>query len=179
MQTETSPRALRGFDVIHASPRLMVNPGEAAPSLQLATRIRGALAGAGVPPANYVGENGLDEREDLAGLNLATVPAALVELGNMRSAEEAANFEVLRLPGAAGGGPGGRPGSLPGGIVTRPLGILRWAAIVALLGLAAGASAAAISAAAPIPALHTTPGKKPGTAAAGCHGHTWRSRRTD
>jgi N-acetylmuramoyl-L-alanine amidase len=82
-----------GFDVIHPSPRRMVDPTEARRSLQLATQVRDALVGGGVPPANYVGENGLDERDDLGGLNLATVPAVLVELGNMRSAEEAAKLE--------------------------------------------------------------------------------------
>ncbi|MBS1884284.1 MAG: N-acetylmuramoyl-L-alanine amidase, partial [Actinobacteria bacterium] len=46
-----------------------------------------------VPPADYVGEDGLDERSDLAGLNLAKEPAVLVELGNMREPEEAAKLE--------------------------------------------------------------------------------------
>ena len=83
-----------GFDVIHPSPNQMVDPGEATQSLRLATQVRNALVGAGVPPANYVGENGLDEREDLGGLNLATIPAVLVELGNMRSSEEATKLET-------------------------------------------------------------------------------------
>jgi N-acetylmuramoyl-L-alanine amidase len=82
-----------GFDVIHPSTAEMVDPSDAAPSLRLATRVRNALVGAGVPPANYVGRNGLDERDDLGGLNLSTVPAVLVEMGNMRSAEEAAKLE--------------------------------------------------------------------------------------
>jgi N-acetylmuramoyl-L-alanine amidase len=81
-----------GFDVIHASTAEMVAPGEAGPSLQLAEAERNALVAAGVPPANYVGDEGLDERSDLAGLNLAKVPAVLVELGNMREEEEAAKL---------------------------------------------------------------------------------------
>ena len=85
-----------GFDVIHASPDEMVEPALAEPSLVLAERVRDALVSAGVPPANYVGHDGLDSRSDLGGLNLARVPAVLVELGNMRSAEEAAQMETSR-----------------------------------------------------------------------------------
>jgi N-acetylmuramoyl-L-alanine amidase len=82
-----------GFDVIHASTEEMVAPAMAAPSLTLAEDVRDALERAGVPPADYVGSEGLDARSDLAGLNLARMPAILVELGNMRSAEEAALLE--------------------------------------------------------------------------------------
>jgi N-acetylmuramoyl-L-alanine amidase len=82
-----------GFDVIHPSPAEMIAPRMAGPSLGLAEDVRNSLVAAGVPPANYVGEEGLDARSDLAGLNLAKVPAVLVELGNMRSAEEAAKLE--------------------------------------------------------------------------------------
>jgi N-acetylmuramoyl-L-alanine amidase len=82
-----------GFDVIHASTAEMVSPSMAGPSLTLAEDVRNALVGVGIPPANYVGEDGLDARSDLAGLNLARVPAILVELGNMRSASEAAKLE--------------------------------------------------------------------------------------
>lgn len=82
-----------GFDVIHPSTAEMVAPAMAGPSTKLAEAERDALVGAGIPPANYVGENGLDERSDLAGLNLAKVPAVLVELGNMREGAEAAKLE--------------------------------------------------------------------------------------
>jgi N-acetylmuramoyl-L-alanine amidase len=82
-----------GFDVIHPSAAESVAPEEVGPSLRLAEAERGALVAAGVPPANYVGSEGLDERSDLAGLNLAKVPAVLVELGNMREAQEAAKLE--------------------------------------------------------------------------------------
>jgi N-acetylmuramoyl-L-alanine amidase len=87
-----SPGA-RGFDVIHALPGEMVEPSLARPSSFMASDLRDALVKAGVPPANYVGTDGLDAREDLGGLNLARVPAALVELGNMRSSEEAIELE--------------------------------------------------------------------------------------
>lgn len=83
----------RGFHVIHALPEQMVAPSLAKPSLFLAEAIRNALEEAGVPPSNYVGHDGLDARNDLAGLNLSRVPAVLVELGNMRSAGEASKME--------------------------------------------------------------------------------------
>ncbi len=82
-----------GFDVIHPSRVESVAPEMVAPSLELAEAERNALVEAGVSPANYVGEDGLDERSDLAGLNLAKEPAVLVELGNMREPEEAAKLE--------------------------------------------------------------------------------------
>jgi N-acetylmuramoyl-L-alanine amidase len=98
----------RGFDVIHAATDEMVSPAMARPSRWLAETIRSALAQAGVPPANYVGHEGLDTRSDLAGLNLARVPAVLVELGNMRYGPEAAELEDpayrRRLAGAIAAG---------------------------------------------------------------------------
>ncbi|MGH3920200.1 MAG: N-acetylmuramoyl-L-alanine amidase family protein, partial [Pseudonocardiaceae bacterium] len=45
---------------------------------------------AGFSAAGYIGSEGLDSRSDLAGLNLAEIPAALVECANMRNPEEAA-----------------------------------------------------------------------------------------
>lgn len=82
-----------GFHVIHALPDQMVAPSLAKPSRFLAESIRNALAGAGIPTSNYVGTNGLDARDDLGGLNLSRVPAVLVELGNMRSGQEASKME--------------------------------------------------------------------------------------
>jgi N-acetylmuramoyl-L-alanine amidase len=66
-----------GFDVIHPSAAESEAPEMVAPSAKLAEAERNALAEAGVPPANYVGEDGLDERSDLACLNLAKEPADL------------------------------------------------------------------------------------------------------
>ncbi len=45
---------------------------------------------AGFPRSTYIGRDGLSPRTDLAGLNLATRPTALVECANMRNAAEAA-----------------------------------------------------------------------------------------
>jgi N-acetylmuramoyl-L-alanine amidase len=82
-----------GFDVIYPRPDEMVRPSIAGLSRRLSTKVRDALVGAGIPPADYVGSHGLDARDDLGGLNLSTVPKVLAELGNMRSASEAAKLE--------------------------------------------------------------------------------------
>ena len=55
--------------------------------------MRDSLVSAGLQPSNYIGSDGLYGRADLAGLNLARYPAVLVELGNMRNADEAAQME--------------------------------------------------------------------------------------
>jgi N-acetylmuramoyl-L-alanine amidase len=82
-----------GFDVIYPQIDELVRPAVAGPSRRLAVKVRDALAGGGIPTANYVGSNGLDARDDLGGLNLSTVPKVFAELGNMRSASEAAKLE--------------------------------------------------------------------------------------
>jgi N-acetylmuramoyl-L-alanine amidase len=82
-----------GFHVAYSAPPL--NEAQGAPSLGLARGLRDALRAAGFSPANYLGSDGLAPRNDLAGLNLSTRPAALVECGNMRDAREAA---VLSSP---------------------------------------------------------------------------------
>ena len=48
----------------------------------------------GLQPSTYIGSDGLYGRADLAGLNLAEYPAVLVETGNMRNADEAAQMET-------------------------------------------------------------------------------------
>ena len=56
----------------------------------LGTALRDALRAAGFHDSTYLGEQGISLRPDLAGLNLATRPAALVECANMRNPAEAA-----------------------------------------------------------------------------------------
>ena len=48
----------------------------------------------GMPVSTYDGSNGIAYRDDLAGLNLTTVPKVLIECGNMRNATDAA--QVVR-----------------------------------------------------------------------------------
>jgi N-acetylmuramoyl-L-alanine amidase len=53
--------------------------------------LRDTLAsGTAMPVSDYQGVAGLDPRDDLAGLNLTTVPKVLIECGNMRNATDAA-----------------------------------------------------------------------------------------
>jgi N-acetylmuramoyl-L-alanine amidase len=60
-------------------------------SANLAVQIRNAFeAGTGEPSSTYDGVNGLQPRDDLAGLNLTTVPKVLIECANMRNATDAA-----------------------------------------------------------------------------------------
>jgi N-acetylmuramoyl-L-alanine amidase len=47
------------------------------------------LAGTTMPVSNYDGKDGITDRDDLAGLNLTTVPKVLIEVGNMKNATDA------------------------------------------------------------------------------------------
>lgn len=80
-----------GFHVNYSDPPL--NPTQAGPSVTLATTMRDALRASGLTPSTYLGTDGLYPRADLTGLNLAQRPSILVELGNMRNADEAARME--------------------------------------------------------------------------------------
>ena len=81
-----------------------MHPDIAAPSLNLAKRVRGGLEGAGVSAANYVGTRGLDGRGDLGGVNLSDVPKVFVELGNMRSEADASGLESGQYRARLAGG---------------------------------------------------------------------------
>ncbi|WP_265522003.1 N-acetylmuramoyl-L-alanine amidase [Oerskovia flava] len=85
--TDTS---LRGFFVVVADPP--GDPQHEAESLRLAEDLVEALADAGFPPSPVFAA-ALSSRGDLATLNHARRPAVLVELGEMRNAEEAAVME--------------------------------------------------------------------------------------
>ncbi|MGH3996842.1 MAG: N-acetylmuramoyl-L-alanine amidase family protein, partial [Pseudonocardiaceae bacterium] len=67
-----------------------LNDSQGAPSVALADTLAGALRRGGFSAADYIGSGGLDRRSDLAGLNHAEIPAALVECANMRNPAEAA-----------------------------------------------------------------------------------------
>jgi N-acetylmuramoyl-L-alanine amidase len=77
-----------GFHVAYSDPPL--NPVQAGPARELATALRDALRRGGFPDSDYIGREGLSARADLAGLNHATRPTALVECANMRNPDEAA-----------------------------------------------------------------------------------------
>jgi N-acetylmuramoyl-L-alanine amidase len=70
-----------GFHVAYSDPPLN--------DVQRGAALRDGLVQAGFPTSTYIGRGGLSPRTDLAGLNLATRPTALVECANMRNAQEA------------------------------------------------------------------------------------------
>ncbi|OBH48353.1 N-acetylmuramoyl-L-alanine amidase [Mycobacterium mantenii] len=91
IHADGGPASGSGFHVSYSSPPL--NDVQAGPAVQLAHTMRDALVQSGLQPANYIGSDGLYGRDDIAGLNLAQYPAVLVELGNMKNADDAARME--------------------------------------------------------------------------------------
>ncbi|MBV8965042.1 MAG: Rv3717 family N-acetylmuramoyl-L-alanine amidase [Mycobacteriaceae bacterium] len=80
---DSGPPSGRGFHVDYSAPPL--NQAQTGPALQFARIMRDQLQAAGVAPANYIGQDGLYGRADLAELNLEQYPAILVDLGNMKN----------------------------------------------------------------------------------------------
>jgi N-acetylmuramoyl-L-alanine amidase len=91
IHADGGPPSGRGFHVNYSSPPLSDVQG--APTVQLATTMRDALVASGLNESNYIGSQGLYGRADLAGLNFAQYPAVLVELGNMKNTNDAAQIE--------------------------------------------------------------------------------------
>jgi N-acetylmuramoyl-L-alanine amidase len=59
-------------------------------SIAFGSDVRAAmLADTPMPKSDYYGQDGIIERDDLAGLNLTTVPKILIECGNMPNATDA------------------------------------------------------------------------------------------
>ena len=77
-----------GFHVALSAPPL--NDVQSGQAHVLGTALRDALRAAGFHDSTYIGSQGISLRPDLAGLNLATRPAALIECANMRNPAEAA-----------------------------------------------------------------------------------------
>jgi N-acetylmuramoyl-L-alanine amidase len=55
------------------------------------------LAYTAMPESTYEGVDGIMQRDDLAGLNLTTVPKVLIECGNMRNATDAGLLVTARF----------------------------------------------------------------------------------
>lgn len=91
VHADGGPAGGHGFHVNYSAPPL--NDAQAGPSIQLAETMRDTLVASSMQPSTYIGSNGLYGRADLAGLNLAQLPAVLVEVGNMRNADDAAQME--------------------------------------------------------------------------------------
>ena len=82
-----------GFHVNYSNPPL--NEAQSGRAVQLATTMRDSLVTSGLQPASYIGSDGLFGRADLTGLNLDQYPAVLVECGNMKNNDEAAQMESI------------------------------------------------------------------------------------
>ena len=93
LHADGGPPTGRGFHVNYSAPPL--NQVQAGPSVQYARIMRDQLQASGIPPANYIGQDGLYGRADLAGLNLAQYPSILVEL---RQHEESRGFGADGVP---------------------------------------------------------------------------------
>jgi N-acetylmuramoyl-L-alanine amidase len=91
IHADGGPPSGRGFHVNYSAPPL--NQVQAGPSVQYARIMRDQLQASGIPPANYIGQNGLYGRSDLTGLNLAQYPSILVECGNMKNPADSALLE--------------------------------------------------------------------------------------
>ena len=79
----------RGFTVLEP---VADGPNNAVtgPSQRFGADVRAAmLSDTSMPVSDYYGRGGVQFRDDLAGLNLTTVPKVLIECGNMRNAVDA------------------------------------------------------------------------------------------
>lgn len=82
-----------GFHVIMPGLLPGHNDDVVKPSRRLGRAVRDAYrAGTGLPYSNYRGEDGLQTRTDLGGLNLSKRPAVFIECGNMRNPGDAAKL---------------------------------------------------------------------------------------
>lgn len=97
IHADGSYSAGRGFHVIAPSDTRPWTDDIHRASRRLAVVTRAALTHRGVPVADYIaGGDGLDVRDDLGTLNLSDVPTVMVELGNMRSAEDVRRMTTAR-----------------------------------------------------------------------------------
>lgn len=94
IHADGAPARARGFHVI--APALSPDHANAsilAPSARVASALRAAFGQAsGLPPADYLGRDGVTSRTDLGGLNLSRVPKVFIECGNMRNDADALAF---------------------------------------------------------------------------------------
>lgn len=77
------------------------NDGVISSSQTFGNDVRTAFLTTGMPISTYDGTNGIAYRDDLAGLNLTTVPKVLIECGNMQNATDAALLTTSSFQQAA------------------------------------------------------------------------------
>ena len=96
IHADGGPPGGRGFAILEPVPD-GINDAITGPSARLGTDLRNSFAaGTGEPVSSYDGVNGIQPRDDLAGVNLSTVPKVFIECANMRNAADAA---LLTSPG--------------------------------------------------------------------------------
>ncbi|MFI9783842.1 N-acetylmuramoyl-L-alanine amidase [Kitasatospora sp. NPDC051984] len=93
IHADGAPASGSGFHVIMPG-RVVAGPADTAavvdPSHRLGVLLRDTFkTGTGEPTAGYIGQQGLDTRSDLGGLNLSKVPKVFIECGNMRNTGDA------------------------------------------------------------------------------------------
>ncbi len=97
IHADGGPVAGRGFDVIEPLPVVSPvsdNTAVVPASAGLAAAVRNAFAAdTGEPASDYSGVDGIDQRSDLGGLDLTTVPKVLIECANMQNPVDAALTE--------------------------------------------------------------------------------------
>jgi N-acetylmuramoyl-L-alanine amidase len=93
IHADGGPVSGRGFDVIQPAPvisSISNNTAIVPVSASLAVAVRDHFAaGTGEPESDYSGTEGIDERNNLGGLNLTTVPKVLIECANMQNPVDA------------------------------------------------------------------------------------------
>lgn len=94
LHADGGPASGSGFHVMETSGASHATSSTQAASQRLAVAIRDAYRSeAGMQTSNYIGQDGLNPRTDMAGLNLSTVPIAMLESGNMRNSADAAKLK--------------------------------------------------------------------------------------
>ncbi len=97
IHADGGPVTGRGFDVIEPLPVISPisnNTAVVPASAGLAVAVRNAFAAdTGEPTSDYSGVDGIDQRSDLGGLTLTTVPKVLIECANMQNPADAALTE--------------------------------------------------------------------------------------
>jgi N-acetylmuramoyl-L-alanine amidase len=90
IHADGGPPGGRGFAILEPVAD-GINDAIVAPSAILGADLRAAfLTKTGEPVSSYDGINGIQPRNDLAGINLSTVPKVFIECANMRNAADAA-----------------------------------------------------------------------------------------
>lgn len=89
IHADGGPEEGRGFHVIHPANIPGLTDDIAETSRRLAEALHASYLATGMPVADYIGEAGFSERDDLGGLNLSDVPVVFLEAGNMSNETDA------------------------------------------------------------------------------------------